>query len=71
MNGVGSWSAMGAVVGAGFGLGWVLVFLGLPAQRRPGLDARLAPYLRDAVAPSRLLASMPRSRSRAAEVAAP
>lgn len=62
---------MGAVVGAGFGLGWVLVFLGLPAQRRPGLDARLAPYLRDAVAPSRLLASMPRSRSRAAEVAAP
>lgn len=71
MNGVGSWSAMGAVVGAGFGLGWVLVFLGLPAQRRPGLDARLAPYLRDAVAPSRLLASMPRSRSRVAEVAAP
>lgn len=71
MNGVGSWSAMGGVVGAGFGLGWVLVFLGLPAQRRPGLDARLAPYLRDAVAPSRLLASMPRSRSRAAEVAAP
>ncbi|HRC12104.1 MAG: type II secretion system F family protein [Actinomycetales bacterium] len=71
MNGVGSWSAMGGVVGAGFGLGWVLVFIGLPAQRRPGLDARLAPYLRDAVAPSRLLASMPRSRSRAAEVAAP
>ena len=71
MNGVGSWSAMGGVVGAGFGLGWVLVFLGLPAQRRPGLDARLAPYLRDAVAPSRLLASMPRSRSRVAEVAAP
>ena len=62
---------MGGVVGAGFGLGWVLVFLGLPAQRRPGLDARLAPYLRDAVAPSRLLASMPRSRSRVAEVAAP
>jgi len=36
--------------------GAVLVFLGLPANRRPGLEARLAPYLRDTARPSRLLA---------------
>ncbi|MEO8556976.1 MAG: type II secretion system F family protein [Actinomycetota bacterium] len=36
--------------------GCLLVFVGLPANRRPGLEARLAPYLRDTARPSRLLA---------------
>ena len=47
------------IVGAGLGLlagaGLWLAATGVPAARRPGLDARLAPYLRDAPRPSRLL----------------
>ncbi|MDQ1483281.1 MAG: tight adherence protein [Actinomycetota bacterium] len=37
-------------------VGFLLVFAGLPVSRRPGLEARLAPYLRDTARPSRLLA---------------
>jgi tight adherence protein C len=44
--------ALGLVLAAGL---W-LVATGVPAARRPTLDARLAPYLRDAPRPSRLLA---------------
>lgn len=52
----GGWSWLGAGLGAILAAGCVLVFVGLPANRRPGLEARLAPYLRDNARPSRLLA---------------
>ncbi len=52
---------MSALTGAGLGLlaglGLVLAVTRVPALRRPSLDDRLAPYLRDAARPSRLLAS--------------
>ena len=47
----------GAGLGLLAGLGLVLAALRVPALRRPTLDDRLAPYLRDASRPSRLLAS--------------
>jgi tight adherence protein C len=50
------WSWSGAALGAVLALGLMLVVAGLPASRRPGLEARMAPYLRDAPRPSRLLA---------------
>jgi tight adherence protein C len=50
------WSWLGAWLGAILFAGALLVFVGLPVNRRPGLDARLAPYLRDTARPSRLLA---------------
>jgi tight adherence protein C len=50
------WSWSGAALGAVIALGLILVVAGLPASRRPGLEARMAPYLRDAPRPSRLLA---------------
>lgn len=56
MSGWLSTPAGGALLGAGFGAGCWLVLLRLPALRRPGLDERLAPYLRDTAPPSRLLA---------------
>jgi tight adherence protein C len=50
----------GALAGAGIGLlagcGLVISASRLPALRRPNLDDRLSPYLRDSVPPSRLLA---------------
>ena len=50
-----------ALAGAGLGLlagcGLALAASRVPALRRPRLDDRLAPYLRDAARPSRLLAS--------------
>ena len=50
---------MSALAGAGLGLlaggGLLLAVSGTPAARRPTLDDRLAPYLRDAPRPSRLL----------------
>lgn len=51
------WSWPGAALGLVFAIGLVLVLAGLPMNRRPGLEARLAPYLRDAPRPSRLLAA--------------
>ncbi len=71
MSGLSGWSMVGAAAGALFGLGGVLIVRGIPANRQPGLDARLAPYLRDAIAPSRLLASMPRNQTRLATLLAP
>ncbi|GAA3611978.1 type II secretion system F family protein [Marihabitans asiaticum] len=47
----------GAVLGAVLALGLVLIYQGLPRHRRATLDDRLAPYLRDAPKPSRLLAA--------------
>lgn len=52
---------MSALAGAGLGAlaagGVVLALAGTPYARRPRLDDRLAPYLRDAPRPSRLLAA--------------
>ena len=45
----------GVLLGALGGTGLYLAVTGTPLTRRPGLDARLAPYLRDAPRPSRLL----------------
>lgn len=45
----------GAIVGAATGAGLLTVIAHLPRFRRTSLDARLAPYLRDAPRPSRLL----------------
>ena len=50
-----AWSPAGALVGALAGIGLVLAYLGLPMRNRPGLSARLDPYLRDTPRPSRLL----------------
>ncbi len=50
------WSWLGAGLGAMAAAGCLLLFVGLPVNRRPGLEARLAPYLRDTARPSRLLA---------------
>jgi tight adherence protein C len=51
----------GAVLGLVLGVGLVAVLAALPPLRRPDLDARLQPYLRDTPRPSRLLAEPPRS----------
>ena len=53
------WSWPGAALGAVFALGVLLAVAGLPASRRPGLEARMAPYLRDTPRPSRLLTVRP------------
>ena len=58
MTGLGqvvSWP--GALLGAVLALGLVLVWRGLPLNRRATLDDRLLPYLRDAPRPSRLLST--------------
>ena len=49
------WSWTGATAGVLLLAGVVLVVAGLPASRRPTLDDRLEPYLRDTPRPSRLL----------------
>lgn len=48
---------LGAVLGLAAGLGLLTVLVRTPLLRRPTLDDRLAPYLRDAPPPSRLLAA--------------
>ena len=56
----GDWLGSAGLVGAGVGLlagcGLAVALSRLPALRRPSLDDRLAPYLRDSTPPSRLLA---------------
>ena len=47
----------GVLLGALAATGVLLIAAGVPMARRPGLDDRLAPYLRDAPRPSRLLSS--------------
>lgn len=49
-------AVLGSLLGALAGAGIWLAVTGTPMARRPTLDARLAPYLRDAPRPSRLLA---------------
>ncbi|MEO7752589.1 MAG: type II secretion system F family protein [Terracoccus sp.] len=67
------WSWAGAMAGLLFGIGIVLVLAGLPVMKRPSLDDRLEPYLRDTPRPSRLLAppSAPRGPFGLGELAAP
>lgn len=48
---------VGGAVGLLGGLGLVIAVQRVPALRRPRLDDRLAPYLRDSTRPSRLLTS--------------
>jgi tight adherence protein C len=48
-------SGAGALLGLSGGLGLWLVVIRVPWSRRPTLDDRLAPYLRDTTRPSRLL----------------
>lgn len=50
-----SWT--GALIGLVFAAGLALIWLGLPARRRPDLQARIAPYVDDSPRPSRLLLS--------------
>ena len=50
-------AAVGTLLGAVAGGGLVLAVSGLPALRKPSLDDRLGPYLRDTPRPSRLLSS--------------
>jgi tight adherence protein C len=50
----GGFAPAGALIGLGFGLGLWLLLVRLPWLRRPTLDQRLAPYVRDAPT-SRLL----------------
>ncbi|MDX6199076.1 MAG: tight adherence protein [Actinomycetota bacterium] len=50
-------SLLGILLGVLAGGGLWLVATGTPMARRPTLDARLAPYLRDTPRPSRLLAN--------------
>ena len=52
-----SQSLAGAAIGFALGLGLLLVWAGLPRNRRATLNDRVLPYLRDAPRPSRLLAS--------------
>jgi tight adherence protein C len=50
-------AAQGAVLGLLAATGLLLAVSRVPALRRPSLEDRLAPYLRDSVRPSRLLAN--------------
>jgi tight adherence protein C len=50
---------LGALLGLVGGLGAWLVLVRLPVMRRPTLDDRLAPYVRDVAAPSTLLRDDP------------
>ena len=52
-----SLAVSGALIGLVLALGVCLVVAWSPPARRPSLDDRLAPYLRDAPRPSRLLAA--------------
>ncbi|MFV0461320.1 MAG: type II secretion system F family protein [Actinomycetales bacterium] len=51
-----TFSMTGAILGCVFATGLLIVIARLPISRRPGLDARLGPYVRDAAPPSALLA---------------
>ena len=44
-----------AILGLLMGCGLLLIWVGLPRHRRPGLAGRVVPYLRDTPRPSRLL----------------
>lgn len=48
-------SALGALLGLVAGIGLAVLVRSVPLRRAPSFDERIAPYLRDAVPPSRLL----------------
>lgn len=66
----GMWSRPGAVVGLILALGLLLIWSGAPLRRRVGLMDRVAPYVRDAPRPSRLLTTA-RQDTRIATALAP
>lgn len=49
-------NALGALLGLIAGVGLAVIVRSIPLRRAPSFDQRVAPYLRDAVPPSRLLA---------------
>ncbi len=61
----------GALLGLVGGVGLLLVWTGLPRNRRHGLAERVLPYLRDTPRPSRLLDGGPGTRGVLGTVAAP
>lgn len=65
-----SYGWLGALLGATAGLGIVLMYAGLPMHRKPDLNSRIEPYVRDAPVPSRLL-STPTDRLNVNRVLAP
>ncbi len=66
-----SLSGAGAFVGLMTGVGLTLTYAGLPRTRRPGLAARIHPYVDDRPRPSSLLAVAARRRSTAAILLGP
>ena len=61
----------GAILGFLMGCGLLLIWVGLPRHRRPGLAGRVVPYLRDTPKPSRLLDTEREPKGALAAVAAP
>lgn len=60
----------GALLGGLVGAGVLLMYVGLPMHRKPDLNSRIEPYVRDAPVPSRLL-STPTDRLDVNQVLAP
>ncbi|MBB2890046.1 type II secretion system F family protein [Flexivirga oryzae] len=67
---IATYTWLGALLGAVAGVGAVLIYVGLPMHRKPDLNARIEPYVRDAPLPSRLL-STPTDRLDVNQVLAP
>lgn len=67
---IATYAWLGALLGAVAGVGAVLIYVGLPMHRKPDLNARIEPYVRDAPLPSRLL-STPTDRLDVNQVLAP
>ena len=67
---IATYAWLGALVGAMAGAGALLIYVGLPMHRKPDLNSRIEPYVRDAPLPSRLL-STPTDRLDVNKVLAP
>lgn len=67
---IATYAWLGALLGALAGVGLLLIYVGLPMHRKPDLNARIEPYVRDAPVPSRLL-STPTDRLDVNQVLAP
>ncbi|GAB3486060.1 type II secretion system F family protein [Flexivirga lutea] len=67
---IATYTWFGALLGLVAGVGIVLLYAGLPMHRKPDLNSRIAPYVRDTPMPSRLL-SAPTDRLDVNHVLAP
>lgn len=67
---IATYAWFGALLGAVAAVGVLLVYVGLPMHRKPDLNSRIEPYVRDAPVPSRLL-STPTDRLDVNQVLAP